>query len=456
MDCEALSLLARSVTWKTKSVSPQSLRRVWKTVPSIRRLSGLTSPPSTQNLGVAEWISSLGDSRVSPTVSREASSEKMTQGNSQGKSSELQPDLDTQLSFLKMSPESLDSTGTPFDPNYERWVTGLRRDSSRRQRQAHLIRESGYSSWPTPNAGPQNDSDTTWPQRREELKEKWGNNGFGLTLGMAVTNWRTPASQESGISPERLEGELGSRMYDKETGRLAQYGLPQQVQYWMTPNQRDWKGAPGAGLTERGGHQSSLPRTTTNWPTPDSNTSNYSGEGYGPNLREKATNWPTPRVSAANRPSEAELMAGNPKRRLETEATNWPTPRAIYGEHPGMQDESHLTGRAITNWPTPEARDWKGFAPKSQPRGTQDPKLYLSIPQAPTTTKDGHGSSPDGPDSHQPTAEKATTCSPKCRRLSPLFSEALMGLAPGWTDDSEPLATGLFRQWQHSLSESLR
>ena len=412
--------LARSVTWKTNSVSPASLRRVWKTVPSIQRLSGLTCEPLTQNRGVAEWISSLGASRASHIASQEASSEKMTQENSQERSSELLPDLDTQLSFLKMSPASSDTTGIPYDPNYERWVTRLRKVYSQRQRQAHHI------------------------------------------SGRGSLSWRTPASQESGIRPERLEGELGSRMYDKETGRLAQYGLPQQVQNWPTPRSSPnenrttrrppsvQKGKHGALLAGEAGEWAK------NWPTPDSNTSNYSGEGYGPNLREKATNWPTPRVSAANRPSEAELMAGNPKRRLETEATNWPTPRAIYGEHPGMQDESHLTGRAITNWPTPEARDWKGFAPKSQPRGTQDPKLYLSIPQAPTTTKDGHGSSPDGPDSHQPTAEKATTCSPKCRRLSPLFSEALMGLAPGWTDDSEPLATGLFRQWQHSLSESLR
>ena len=34
--------------------------------------------------------------------------------------------------------------------------------------------------------------------------------------------------------------------------------------------------------------------------------------------------------------------------------TLWPTPRAIYGEHPGMRDLSHLTGQAIM-WPTPNA-----------------------------------------------------------------------------------------------------
>ena len=402
--------LARSVTWKTKSVSPASLRRVWKTVPSIRRLSGLTSPPSTQNLGVAEWISSLGDSRVSPTVSREASSEKMTQGNSQEKSSESPTGLDFQLSFLKMSPESLGSTGTPFDPNYERWVTGLRRDSSRRQKRAHLISANGSSSWPrsrqwmtpkaldgefttprtqgrsmemsthlqtqaitnwpTPNAGPQNDSDTTWPQRREELKEKWGNNGFGLTLGMAVTNWRTPASQESGISPERLEGELGSRMYDKETGRLAQYGLPQQVQYWMTPNTMD-----------------SLPPKSQEALNYEHDTARQ-GRSNPNNLRDQAA--------------------------VQEGIANWPTPTGRDhkdGTSAETVPENGLLGRAAPNWANSR-----------------------SIPQAPPTTKDGH------------------TCSPSCRRLNPLFAEMLMGLPPGWTDDSEPLATESFRRWRRLLS----
>ena len=54
---------------------------------------------------------------------------------------------------------------------------------------------SGLTGWPTPNAGPQNDGDTTWQERRKMLKEKHGNgNGFGLTLGQAVTlaGWPTP------------------------------------------------------------------------------------------------------------------------------------------------------------------------------------------------------------------------------------------------------------------------
>ena len=55
------------------------------------------------------------------------------------------------------------------------------------------------------------------------------------------------------------------------------------------------------------------------------------------------------------------------------------------------------------------------------------------------------------------TITETCTCSLKLklRRLNPRFAEMLMGLPPGWTDDSEPLATESFRQWQHSLSRNL-
>src|SRR3990167_10908585 len=79
--------------------------------------------------------------------------------------------------------------------------------------------------------------------------------------------WRTPNSQEPGITAERLNGELGHRMYDKETGRLAQVGLTQQVQLWQTP-----------------------------------------------------------RVSSANGASESEILENNPKSRLETQVAIWNTP----------------------------------------------------------------------------------------------------------------------------------
>ncbi len=49
--------------------------------------------------------------------------------------------------------------------------------------------------------------------------------------------------------------------------------------------------------------------------------------------------WPTPRVSMANGPSQAEIDAGDPKRRLETAVHLWPTPTAWLGRRP-----AHATG----------------------------------------------------------------------------------------------------------------
>jgi hypothetical protein len=63
------------------------------------------------------------------------------------------------------------------------------------------LRTSGSdcTSWPTPNAGPQNDTDTKWMERREKLKQQHKNgNGFGMTLGMAsqLASWPTPQAHD--------------------------------------------------------------------------------------------------------------------------------------------------------------------------------------------------------------------------------------------------------------------
>jgi len=246
---------------------------------------------------VEKWISSLAASHASHIPKLERNFTAMTKESFQERSSESPTGLDFQTSFLKTSPESSDSTGTTYDPNYENWVTHkLRKDSSRRQKQAHLIRENASSSWPTPNAGPQNDADTKWKERRQRIKEQGINgNGFGLTLGMAATNW-----------------------------------------------------------------------------------------------------------------------------------------------------------------PTPTTRDYKGFDSPGKENTHQNPEMYLSIHQDPTTTQDGSGSSPDGPNSPPHTAKKDTMCSPKCRRLNQNFVCWLQGLPQGWVNSSAPLATGSFQSWQLRLIENLR
>ena len=65
-----------------------------------------------------------------------------------------------------------------------------------------------------------------WTDLDCDEPEPWP--GWPALMGERL--WRTPQSQEPGIKVEHLEGEPGHRLYDKDTGRLAQYGVSQQVE----------------------------------------------------------------------------------------------------------------------------------------------------------------------------------------------------------------------------------
>jgi hypothetical protein len=58
---------------------------------------------------------------------------------------------------------------------------------------------------------------------------------FGVKVKDVLAMLHTPSGQEPGVSHERLQTKngkpmkIGERAYDKETGRLAQVGLPQQI-----------------------------------------------------------------------------------------------------------------------------------------------------------------------------------------------------------------------------------
>ena len=102
--------------------------------------------------------------------------------------------------------------------------------------------------WPTPNAGPQNDLDSTWQERRERLKaEKKNGNGFGLTLGQAVSlatkpsPWPTPRADDRGRT----------RDLDNLKEKGLQIGLEDTAQMtgWPTPNTMDH--LPSSNLEER-------------------------------------------------------------------------------------------------------------------------------------------------------------------------------------------------------------
>lgn len=97
---------------------------------------------------------------------------------------------------------------------------------ARNGRQSNLcvvVRMSGY---PTPNAGPQNDTDTNWQARRAACKEKHGNgNGFGMTLGMccSLAGWATTSTRD-----HKDTGDLDGSRY-RQDGKERNDTVPRQA-----------------------------------------------------------------------------------------------------------------------------------------------------------------------------------------------------------------------------------
>lgn len=219
----------------------------------------------------------------------------------------------------------------------------------------------------------------------------------------------TVSAQEAGVTVERLvtkEGEpakIGERAYDKDTGRLAQVGLTQQLQMLL----------------------------------------------------------PTPRVSMGSGPAQSEVDAGNPKCRLETEIALLPTPRTCSAMGATVTSESANDPKRFPNLetvveknllPTPQAIDGSGEGrrPRLKKDCRRDPNqsgswradLKDAIALLPTpAARDWKGSrTPETPEAvgrlpSNDLESSLTGAETGAKlRLSPAFVEWMMGYPEGWLD----------------------
>lgn len=273
--------------------------------------------------------------------------------------------------YLGLAVSALRTSGSGFTG----WPTAQSRDghgggqARRYGERSNLDDAAQLAAWPTPNAGPQNDGDSTRERRREVLKNLHKNgNGFGLNLGQAATlaGWPTPMA---GTPAQNGNSAAGNTDSSRKTVAL--------LAGWPTPN------------TPSGGRVMP-PETTVTGKTPDGRKVQVCLENVA-------------------------ALAG------------WGTPRAEDAESSGMRHSrgvaDTLTAQSsLAGWATPTARDYRHANAKPGPERGRETKGE----QLPNQAKRLAGPMPSG----FPAATES--CAQFKGQLNPALSRWLQGFPIAW------------------------
>lgn len=241
----------------------RSLRAAWTRAPWIRRLSGLTSPPSTLQAGVDRWIASLRDSHASRTATPAPAREPPTSAGYGPTSRELFASLVRGLWCSKTSQDSfLPADSLPFSQTWPRWGSLRNGECYRQEAWAPAIDASGCSSWPTVTRACANGNAQT---AANPLPGQTG----GDTIAGIAQQWQTPVVPKGG----------GLTRGGNRSGEALLAGQSQQ---WPTPSasiandgesQESWNARKQLNLAKHAnGNGMGTPLTiaSTAWPTPAS------------------------------------------------------------------------------------------------------------------------------------------------------------------------------------------
>ena len=343
----------------------------------MRPLFGMISEPSTAARGVASWIGSLAESRANPTA---------VAGKRKGAADErnLWPDARRVIEECRPSAVFLEN------------VAGIERyyfDSIGPELRGlgYRIEEGLFSA-----------EEVGAPHIRERL----------FVLGYADRQVLDFAKRGMEGHPLREGG--------RDDGCLGA-GAPGDQPATAADGPLAHSGGDGGVIQDQGMDPSQMTSWClrdqgARWPTAvagDANGKMLYGRG-NPSLTNATRMWPT---AMATDGAKAPHQHRNGDPSLPSLAKMWPTATASRGawayswadpERPSMK----LDGAART-FPTPSASDAKGFDGPNKAHPSKNWDVYSHLVRM--TFNRGH------------------ECSPKCRRLNPLFVAWLMGWPGGWT-----------------------
>ena len=263
LDSEEFSQICeRSLTWRGKDSLSRTWLQRWKRESWMQHLCTRTLKPSLTESSVDAWISSLEASRANPSVLLESvkalkildTCSHTSQTESESANLELfssktskessQPRQQTVNQFSSMSSES-----------WKAWVTEQRQEYSVRLKLAHLIRESGSTSWATPQTFDSNNIVRT-PEKLAQTRAEKNAGCMNLREQVhypemdhsrkAAKNWPTATTRDwkdtnATVPPSRANPSkqtLGQRVAHVgllDQANLSTNGKSQGSQQWPTP-----------------------------------------------------------------------------------------------------------------------------------------------------------------------------------------------------------------------------
>ena len=244
---EFSQLCATSLTWRGKDSLPQTWLRRWKREPWLQHLSIRTLRPSHSQSFVDAWTSSLVDSRANPSALPENVRALKIPDTSSHISPRESESANHQLSFSKTSKEFLAAEQEMVNPfsnmsceRWKEWVTEQRREYSVRLKSAHLTRESGSTSWATPNTLDHMGQRSTEALARQFATSRKGRTApANLREQIIPANWPTATTRDwkdttSTVPPSRANP-------SKQTlgQRVAHVGLLDQAKSSTTGKSRE-------------------------------------------------------------------------------------------------------------------------------------------------------------------------------------------------------------------------
>lgn len=181
----------------------------WLTAAFPQHLSGTTSPACGENTSTSPSTSSSQDSPARTSALRDA----------------VKAWKDSEVDFSSR-------------------YLGLSTKSNRRS-----------SSWKT--------SRQLGPAEVNEWSKNWPVAGMTVDgILFPLSTWARRIKEKDGFCWPTIRASDGEKGGPNQRFSAGGMTLPAAARMWPTPNARDWKGPPGKGCQERGGHQSSLPAAT--------------------------------------------------------------------------------------------------------------------------------------------------------------------------------------------------